>query len=77
VLDREVNPHSAVPTDWKDHAASVAFGEPLPTSMTDGAEPRWTPWDGTADTPLDRAIQETRRAVYPLYDLDPEDPRIN
>ena len=42
--------------------------------MTDGAEPRWTPWDGTGDTAVDQAIQETRRAVYPLHDLDPEDP---
>jgi acetoin utilization protein AcuC len=74
VLGREVDPRSAVPADWKEYAATVAYGATLPTVMTDGAEPWWTPWDGTADTPLDRALQETRRAVYPLHDLDPEDP---
>src|SRR5947209_15223737 len=74
VLGREVDVRSEVPPDWTEYAASVAYGEQLPTSMTDGAEPRWTGWDGTADTELDRAIQETRRAVYPLHDLDPDDP---
>jgi acetoin utilization protein AcuC len=64
-----------VPPEWTTYAASVAYGERLPDSMTDGAEPHWTPWDGTAETDLDRAIQETRRAVYPLHDLDPDDPR--
>ncbi|MGH3822205.1 MAG: acetoin utilization protein AcuC [Pseudonocardiaceae bacterium] len=75
LLGRDVAPHSAVPTGWRAHAATVASGATLPTSMTDGVEPCWMPWDGTGDTPLDRAIHETRRAVYPLHDLDPEDPR--
>ncbi|MGH3695904.1 MAG: acetoin utilization protein AcuC [Pseudonocardiaceae bacterium] len=74
VLGREVDPHTAVPADWTAYAATVAGGAQLPTSMTDGAEPRWTRWDGTGDTAVDRAIQETRRAVYPLHDLDPENP---
>ncbi|MBV9162574.1 MAG: acetoin utilization protein AcuC [Pseudonocardiales bacterium] len=74
VLDREVDPNTAVPAEWMAYAATVARGAPLPISMTDGVEPLWTPWDGTDDTPLDRAIRETRRAVYPLHDLDPEDP---
>ena len=75
VLDREVDTRAAVPPDWTAFAASVAYGAQLPTLMTDGAEPGWTPWDGTADTELDRAIQQTRRAVYPLHGLDPNDPR--
>jgi acetoin utilization protein AcuC len=75
LLDREVDPHTAVPADWRAYAATVASGVQLPSSMTDGAAPHWAPWDGTGETALDRAIQETRRAVYPLHDLDPEDPR--
>ena len=75
VLGREVDVRTAVPPEWTAYAASVAYGERLPDSMTDGAEPHWTPWDGTAETDLDRAIQETRRAVYPLHNLDPDDPR--
>jgi acetoin utilization protein AcuC len=76
LLGREVDPNTAVPDSWTAYATTVAHGEPLPTLMTDGTEPHWTPWDGTDDTALDQAIQETRRAVYPLHDLDPEDPRL-
>ncbi|HEX8933145.1 MAG TPA: acetoin utilization protein AcuC [Pseudonocardiaceae bacterium] len=74
VLSRELDPHVAVPREWTAYTATVASGTPLPTSMTDGAEPSWTPWDGTGDTALDRAIERTRHAVYPLHDLDPQDP---
>jgi acetoin utilization protein AcuC len=76
LLDREVEPNAAVPADWTAYAATVARGAGLPTSMTDGAVPRWTPWDRTGETEVDRAIQETRRAVYPLHDLDPDDPEV-
>jgi len=76
LLDREVEPNAAVPADWTAYAATVARGTELPTSMTDGAVPRWTPWDRTGETEVDRAIQETRRAVYPLHDLDPDDPEV-
>ena len=76
LLGREVDPRTAVPADWKAHTARVAHGAQLPSSMTDGVELSWTPWDGTGETALDQAIQETRRAVYPLHDLDPEDPRL-
>lgn len=76
LLEAEVAPTTAVPADWSAYAATVARGAALPVVMTDGAKPQWTPWDGTGDTALDRAIQETRRAVYPLHDLDPEDPRL-
>jgi acetoin utilization protein AcuC len=76
LLNREVDPNTPVPADWVAHTATVASGAQLPTSMTDGAQPRWMAWDGTGDTVLDRAIQETRHAVYPLHGLDPDDPRL-
>lgn len=76
VLDIEVDPHTPVPADWAMHAATVAHGLQLPTSMTDGVESGWTPWDGTSDTALDHAILETRRAVFPLHGLDPADPQL-
>ncbi|MFN2478774.1 MAG: acetoin utilization protein AcuC [Pseudonocardiaceae bacterium] len=76
VLNREVDPNAAVPADWMAYAATVARGTQLPISMTDGATPRWTPWDGTGEIEVDRAIQETRRAVYPLHGLDPDDPDV-
>jgi acetoin utilization protein AcuC len=76
LLGTEVAPTTAVPADWRAYAATVARGAVLPVVMTDGAEPQWMPWDGTGGTALDRAVQETRRAVYPLHGLDPEDPRL-
>jgi acetoin utilization protein AcuC len=76
LLGREVDPNTPVPVDWAKHAATVARGTQLPDSMTDGVELQWTPWDGTGDTGVDQAILETRRAVFPLYDLDPADPRL-
>jgi acetoin utilization protein AcuC len=74
LLDREVDRNTSVPDTWIAHAATVARGVPLPNSMSDGVEPHWRPWDGTADTGVDQAILETRRAVFPLHDLDPDDP---
>ncbi|MGH3784000.1 MAG: acetoin utilization protein AcuC [Pseudonocardiaceae bacterium] len=76
LLNREVDPKAAVPAEWTAYAANVARGTQLPISMSDGAAPSWTPWDGTGGTGVDQAIQETRRAVYPLHGLDPEDPRV-
>ncbi|MGH3800041.1 MAG: acetoin utilization protein AcuC [Pseudonocardiaceae bacterium] len=75
LLDREVAPNTPVPDTWVAHTATVARGVQLPNSMTDGVEPRWMPWDGTADTGVDQAIVETRRAVFPLHGLDPADPQ--
>ncbi|MGQ0719088.1 MAG: acetoin utilization protein AcuC [Pseudonocardiales bacterium] len=75
LLDRVVDPNTPVPDTWVAHAVTVARGVQLPNSMTDGVAPHWTPWDGTADTGVDQAIAETRRAVFPLHGLDPADPR--
>ncbi|WP_033437116.1 acetoin utilization protein AcuC [Saccharothrix sp. NRRL B-16314] len=75
VLDRDVDPNTPLPADWIAHASTLAPNWPLPTSMTDGADTGFVPWGGQVDTPVDLAILETRRAVYPLHGLDPEDPR--
>jgi len=76
VLDRDVDPNTPVPEEWSEHTATVASGTRLPASMGDGVDPEWVPWDGSDDTGVDRAVQETRRAVYPLHGLDPDDPRL-
>ena len=76
LLNREVDPNTTVPADWTAYAATMARGTELPTSMTDGVVPRWTPWDSTGETEVDLAIQQTRRAVYPLHGLDPDDPEV-
>ncbi|HEY8373980.1 MAG TPA: acetoin utilization protein AcuC [Pseudonocardiaceae bacterium] len=75
VLDRDLDPNLPLPADWTAHTSSLVPDLPLPTSMTDGRDVEFGPWDGSADTPLDLAIRETRRAVFPLHGLDPDDPR--
>jgi acetoin utilization protein AcuC len=65
---------------------SAAPGSAAPGSAGRGREPgegadgqdelpAYQPWDPGGVTPLDRAIAATRRAVYPLHGLDPDDPR--
>lgn len=75
VLDRDVDPNRPLPADWVAHATRIAPEWPLPASMTDGCDAGHQPWGGDAEEPVDRAIRETRRAVFPLHGLDPDDPR--
>ena len=73
VLDRDVPAEAAMPADWLAHTAGLT-GLPLPTAMGEGAPLDHEPW-GTGGDPVDTAVLETRRAVYPLHGLDPDDPR--
>jgi acetoin utilization protein AcuC len=71
----DLDPATATPERWRD-LARRRTGEAPPDVMTDGAQPRWTPWHpGDAADAVDRAILATRTAVYPLHGLDPLDPR--
>ncbi|MHA6784165.1 acetoin utilization protein AcuC [Pseudonocardia saturnea] len=72
-LDRDIDPARPLPADWIAHAAGLTR-HPLPTSMTDGQDPAFEPWGGVSEK-VDTAILETRRAVFPLHGLDPDDPR--
>ncbi|HEV7207925.1 MAG TPA: acetoin utilization protein AcuC [Mycobacteriales bacterium] len=65
-----------LPAGWRARAARLAGVEPadIPTRLGDGADITVVGWDageGDADDPLDRAIALTRRAVLPLWGLDP------
>jgi acetoin utilization protein AcuC len=76
VLDRDVDPNTPVPADWISLVAGmVAPHVELPTSMSDNADVTFEPWGGGVDDQVDLAIQDTRRAVFPLHGLDPDDPR--
>ncbi len=67
---------TATPNAWRALAAERRPGTRVPTFMGDGTPPTWQPWQPTGEPdPLDRAIAATRRAVYPLHGLDPDDPR--
>ncbi len=71
-----IAPRTATPNSWRALAAQRRPGTRVPTFMGDGVEPSWTPWQPDSEpNPLDRAIASTRRAVFPLHGLDPDDPR--
>jgi acetoin utilization protein AcuC len=88
VLDRDVDPTTPIPAAWLDMVAK-AVRMPLPEFMTDKqgtgievpeaelmvVEDVRTEWYPDSDDPVDRAILTTRRAVFPLHGLDPDDPR--
>ncbi|MEU4556756.1 acetoin utilization protein AcuC [Actinoplanes sp. NPDC023936] len=70
-----IDPRTRTPAGWREFAARRCPGVPVPETMSDGVPPvleQWSP--GTTD-PVDRAIQATRTAVFPLHGLDPHDPR--
>ncbi|GAA5160221.1 MULTISPECIES: acetoin utilization protein AcuC [Amycolatopsis] len=75
VLDRDVPPETPIPPGWADLVRKAAPQAELPREMTDGADPAHRPWGDADDDPVDIAIRDTRRAVFPLHGLDPDDPR--
>lgn len=75
VLDRDLDPDTAIPDDWTEYAASLADGITLPTSMTEHRDVAFRPWTGETESPLDVSIRASRHAVFPLHGLDPADTR--
>jgi Deacetylases, including yeast histone deacetylase and acetoin utilization protein len=73
-----LDPGTPVPHEWAEQVRRRGLRTPPPESMTDGGAADWSAWQPAtvADaSPLDRAILNTRRAVFPLHGLDPHDPR--
>jgi acetoin utilization protein AcuC len=74
-----VDPRTPVPDAWIEEVRRRGLRTPPPRTMTDlDPTPQriaWRAWQPGGDGPLDRAITATRRAVYPLHGLDPDDPR--
>ncbi|HEX3787911.1 MAG TPA: acetoin utilization protein AcuC [Pseudonocardiaceae bacterium] len=76
VLDRDLDPNTPAPADWVAHGTTMLPPQlAMPTSLTDGADTTFTPWGGDDTQTVDTAIRNTRRAVFPLHGLDPDDPR--
>jgi acetoin utilization protein AcuC len=71
-----LEPETETPLAWRTLAASRRPGRAVPMTMTDGGTVAYLPWEPSG-TPgaVDRAIAATRAAVFPLYGLDPFDPR--
>lgn len=75
VLDRDVKPETPIPAGWAGMVRKAAPQADLPTEMSDGADTAYRPWGDGEEDPVDVAIRDTRRAVFPLHGLDPDDPR--
>ncbi len=77
VSGHDIDPATPLPDDWLAQAAAASPETPLPSDLSDGTHDPVTfqRWDGSVDQPVDRAIQDTRNAVYSLHGLDPDDPR--
>ncbi|MCW2757723.1 MAG: acetoin utilization protein AcuC, partial [Nocardioidaceae bacterium] len=67
-----IDPTTSTPDDWRGHTQEVTGLEP-PLRMTDGVVPDFRDWgEGyDPDTWLDRTIQATRTATFPLNGIDP------
>lgn len=75
VLDRDVAPEILLPPEWVSTVKRAAPQAEIPAAMTDGADTTFKEWGDGEDDPVDIAIRETRRAVFPSHGLDPDDPR--
>ncbi len=77
VADKDLDPATPMPEEWIARAARARPDVPLPVDMSDGetGPVGYRPWVGHQEVPVDRAILQTREAVYPLHGLDPRDPR--
>lgn len=75
VLDRDLKPATPLPPRWLDTVREAAPRAELPIEMTDGADTAFSPWGDGDNDPVDIAIRDTRRAVFPSHGLDPDDPR--
>ncbi|CAM3968534.1 acetoin utilization protein AcuC [Nocardiopsis rhodophaea] len=68
----DIDPGVATPDAWRGFVRERT-GEAPPLYMTDGRSPDFTPFDAgfDPDDPVDQAIQETRKAVFPSHGIDP------
>lgn len=69
---RPIEPATLVPEGWREHVNGL-LGQIAPRRMTDGGDPTYRGWGEGYDpaTWLDRQINATRQAAFPLHGLDP------
>lgn len=75
VLDRDVDPDTPLPVEWTEDVRRRWPRVRPPETMSDGGDTAFTPWGGEVEKRVDTAVRDTRRAVFPLLGLDPDDPR--
>ena len=72
VAGSPLDPETAIPGAWTEHVREL-LGVDGPSRLTDGREPAYRPWEEGYDPGswLDRQVNSTRSAVFPLHGLDP------
>jgi acetoin utilization protein AcuC len=75
VLGRDLPPETLLPEGWLSTVRRAAPNAELPRAMTDGADVDFAAWGDGQDDAVDIVIRDTRRAVFPMHGLDPDDPR--
>ncbi|MCV2488112.1 acetoin utilization protein AcuC [Geodermatophilus sp. YIM 151500] len=70
-----VDPRTEIPQSWRDDVVRRGLRARPPTSMTEGGYAGFARWDALGDSRIDRAVLRTRRASFPYFGLDPDDPR--
>ncbi|MCW2742585.1 MAG: acuC [Blastococcus sp.] len=70
-----LDPATEIPESWREDVLRRGMGVRPPTHMTEGGYTGFSRWDTFTETRVDRAIMRTRRASFPYFGLDPDDPR--
>jgi acetoin utilization protein AcuC len=72
VAGRPIDPATATPPEWCEHVRTQ-LGRIPPRRMTDGRRPGYRDWPDGHDPEswLDRSIQATRVAIFPVHGIDP------
>jgi len=75
VSGRPLAARTEIPQSWSDELRRRGVTGGVPRWMGEGREPAPLPWNPGGESWLDRSIAATRKAVFPLLGLDPDDPR--
>ena len=67
-----LDPATLTPPGWREHVMEL-LGATAPLRLTEGRTPTYRPWEEgyDPDSWLDRLVQATRTATFPLHGLDP------
>ena len=75
VAGSPVDPATEIPESWRDDVVRRGLRVRPPTHMTEGGYTGFSRWDSLTESRVDRAVMRTRRASFPYFGLDPDDPR--
>jgi acetoin utilization protein AcuC len=70
-----LDPVTEIPQSWRDDVVARGLKARPPTHMTEGGYTGFSRWDAFTESRVDRAVMRTRRASFPYFGLDPDDPR--